>query len=70
MYEVADSAVQFIMIIWMVALGWRLDLTISEVFSNLNDSMILWFYDSMRRDDFLLNLSNKYSFSTEFKDLD
>jgi len=27
----------------MVVLGWWLDLMILEVFSNLNDSMILWF---------------------------
>jgi len=26
----------------MVGLGWRLDLMIIEVFSNLNDSVILW----------------------------
>ena len=31
----------------MVVLGWWLDLMILEVFSNLNNSMILWFYDSM-----------------------
>jgi len=29
----------------MGVLGWRLDLMILEVFSNLNDSMILWFCD-------------------------
>ena len=28
----------------MVVLGWRLDLVILEVFSNLNDPMILWEY--------------------------
>jgi len=28
----------------MVVLGWRLDLMILEVFSKLNDSMILWFH--------------------------
>ena len=30
----------------IVVLGWQLDLKILEVFSNLNDSMILWFNDS------------------------
>ena len=32
----------------IAVLGWWLDLMILEVFSNLNDSMILWLYDSMR----------------------
>ena len=26
-------------------MGWHLEEMILEVFSNLNDSMILWFYD-------------------------
>jgi len=30
----------------MVVLGWRLDLMILEVFSNLSDSMVLWFSSS------------------------
>ena len=30
----------------MVVLGWRLDFMILEVFSNLSESIILWFYDS------------------------
>ena len=29
-------------LIGMVVMGWRLDLMICEVFSNLNDSLILW----------------------------
>ena len=32
----------------MVEVGWWLDLLILVVFSNLNDSMILWFYLSIR----------------------
>ena len=34
-------------LVGMVVLGWQLDLVTLEIFSNLNDSMILWFYDSM-----------------------
>ena len=29
----------------MVVMGWQMDLVISEVFSNLNDSVVLWVYD-------------------------
>ena len=31
----------------MLVLAWELDLMILEVFSNLNDSMILWFYENI-----------------------
>ena len=31
----------------MVVLGWLLDLMILEVFSNLNDSTILWFLKAL-----------------------
>jgi len=45
----------------MVVVGWRLDLMILEVFSNLNDSMILQFYDPWEQSpsrtvDFSINL--------------
>jgi len=32
--------------LWMVVIGWWLDLIVLEVFSNLNDSMILWYYET------------------------
>ena len=35
-------------LVGMVVLGWRLDLKILEVFSNLNNSVILWFYEHTR----------------------
>jgi len=31
----------------MVVLGWQLHLMILQIFSNLHDSMILWFYNSI-----------------------
>ena len=32
-------------LVGVVMLGWQLDLMILEVFSNLNDSVMLWFHD-------------------------
>ena len=32
-------------LVGMVVMGWQLGLMILEIFSNLNDSMILWFYE-------------------------
>ena len=35
-----------------VGIGWQLDLVILGVFSNLNDSMVLWFYSTTVLDRF------------------
>ena len=43
--EVFQSHVDVALRMWsvgMVGMGWRLDQVILEVFSNLNDSVILW----------------------------
>ena len=43
--EVFQSRVDVALRTWsvgMVGMGWRLDQVILEVFSNLNDSVILW----------------------------